>query len=63
MLISDVMQDNEAIMIVGSRRTTLHRGYGSTFSYIGRYEDNRPLDSLNRIENHIVAFDALEIFG
>eukprot|EP00358_Blepharisma_japonicum_P000153 CAMPEP_0202946706 /NCGR_PEP_ID=MMETSP1395-20130829/9943_1 /ASSEMBLY_ACC=CAM_ASM_000871 /TAXON_ID=5961 /ORGANISM="Blepharisma japonicum, Strain Stock R1072" /LENGTH=236 /DNA_ID=CAMNT_0049647465 /DNA_START=466 /DNA_END=1176 /DNA_ORIENTATION=- len=61
MMISDVMLDNEAIIIVGAQRTTLHRGYGSSSSYVERFHDRRPLDNLNRIDAHEAAIDALEL--
>lgn len=62
-LMSDVMENNEAIVIVGAERFTQHDGYGSSVTYGERYHDKRPVDRHGRLDSHFVAIDALELIG
>lgn len=60
-LICPCMKKNEAISIKGALRTTNHRGYGSSFTYVGPRDDMAELDEERRVKNYIVAIDALEL--
>uniref|UniRef100_A0A0D6QSN1 PARG catalytic Macro domain-containing protein n=1 Tax=Araucaria cunninghamii TaxID=56994 RepID=A0A0D6QSN1_ARACU len=59
MLFCPVMEDNEAIEIVGAERFSNYEGYASTFRFAGNYIDKRPRDFYGRLETRIVAIDAL----
>lgn len=63
LLFTEVMADNEALIIVGAERFTSYRGYGSGFEYAGIYDDcmEEGTDELGRRRKRraIVAIDAI----
>lgn len=58
-LMCDMMEDNEAIVIVGAERFSCHEGYDKYFKYTGPYKDMRKYDQHGRLDSHIVAIDGL----
>ncbi|KAJ3105222.1 rRNA-binding ribosome biosynthesis protein rpf2 [Phlyctochytrium planicorne] len=58
-LVTEVLDDNEALVIIGTERCSSYSGYASTFTWDGPYEDTAELDALGRKQNEIIAIDAL----
>lgn len=60
MLFTEVMEDNEAVLILGAERFSSYTGYARSFAFGGDYRDETPRDSQNRLQTPIVAIDALK---
>jgi poly(ADP-ribose) glycohydrolase len=58
MLVSQVLDDHEAIAICGTQRFSQALGYGPKLQFGGAFADNTKLDSMKRIGTVIVAIDA-----
>ena len=58
MLFCEVMDDNEAIVIVGAERVAEYSGYGSPAKFTKVHDDMRVLDREGRLNHHMVAIDA-----
>eukprot|EP01119_Soliformovum_irregulare_P007767 TRINITY_DN2025_c1_g1_i1.p1 TRINITY_DN2025_c1_g1~~TRINITY_DN2025_c1_g1_i1.p1 ORF type:complete len:555 (-),score=169.84 TRINITY_DN2025_c1_g1_i1:16-1680(-) len=56
------MEDDEAILILGSERFSNYSGYSQTFTWEGDFQDETPRDPMGRLKTQIVAIDALH-FG
>lgn len=65
LLFCEVMEDTEAITIVGTQQFCDYRGYGRSFqpTSLCEVEGEGQVDRLNRRGPHIVALDALEFPG
>eukprot|EP00397_Hematodinium_sp_SG-2012_P036606 GEMP01039538.1.p1 GENE.GEMP01039538.1~~GEMP01039538.1.p1 ORF type:complete len:468 (+),score=67.46 GEMP01039538.1:116-1519(+) len=55
----EAMVDNESLLIIGATQYVSYRGYGKSFECTGPINDPAPLDSQNRRDVHIIAYDAL----
>jgi len=61
-LICERMQTNESIVIIGAERFCRYTGYGRTFKYVGKFNENvTEIDSYGALNIRIVAFDALDV--
>lgn len=58
-LFTEVLDDNECLLIMGCERFSKYTGYASTFTWTGDYLDLTPFDSFNRRKCSIVAIDAI----
>lgn len=58
-LIAEVMQPNEALLIIGCERFSSYNGYASSFTFAGEFKDDTPWDDSRRRQCNIVAIDAL----
>lgn len=58
-LFTEVLDDNECLLMLGCERFNRYNGYASTFEWTGDYRDNTPLDSSRRRKCAIVAIDAV----
>eukprot|EP01130_Rhizamoeba_saxonica_P005537 TRINITY_DN2207_c0_g1_i1.p1 TRINITY_DN2207_c0_g1~~TRINITY_DN2207_c0_g1_i1.p1 ORF type:complete len:392 (+),score=68.11 TRINITY_DN2207_c0_g1_i1:554-1729(+) len=58
-LFINVLEDNEAVSITGTERFCSTSGYSKTFKYEGDYKDLTPMDKYGRINNEIIAIDAV----
>ncbi|GFQ04719.1 probable poly(ADP-ribose) glycohydrolase 2 [Phtheirospermum japonicum] len=54
-----MMDDNEAIEIVGAERFSDYTGYSTSFRFSGDYEDKKSVDEMKRRRTRIIAIDAL----
>ncbi|CAD6231952.1 GSCOCG00001669001-RA-CDS [Cotesia congregata] len=59
MLVTEVLDDTEAVIVTGAERYSNYTGYSDTFEWAGDYVDNTPRDSSGRRKTSIVAIDAL----
>jgi len=60
LMFCEMMEENEAIIIIGAERFTDYDGYSSTFRCIGRHYDATPVDPLlNRLQTALIAIDAI----
>lgn len=59
MLVTEVLDDTEALIVIGAERYSNYRGYSDTFEFAGNHVDNTPRDSSGRRKTSIVAIDAL----
>uniref|UniRef100_A0A6V7LA66 poly(ADP-ribose) glycohydrolase n=1 Tax=Bracon brevicornis TaxID=1563983 RepID=A0A6V7LA66_9HYME len=59
MLVSEMLDDTEALVVTGAERYSKYEGYSHTFKWTGDYVDETPRDSSGRRETSIVAIDAL----
>ena len=55
------MERNEAITIVGARRFSISQGYSNKTKFVGKFEENRTLDEMNRIDRVFTAIDGLSL--
>ncbi|XP_032792418.2 poly(ADP-ribose) glycohydrolase [Daphnia magna] len=58
-LFSEVMENNEALIITGCEQYSRHSGYGDTFRFEGDFVDNTPRDAYGRRLCQVVAIDAI----
>ncbi|XP_015794894.1 poly(ADP-ribose) glycohydrolase [Tetranychus urticae] len=58
MLFTEVLLENEALLITGTEQFNKYSGYGDTFLYDGNYYDPTPTDEWGRRYTKIVAMDA-----
>jgi poly(ADP-ribose) glycohydrolase len=59
MLITEELDDTEALIVSGIERYSKYEGYSNTFKWKGDYVDETPRDSSGRRMTSIVAIDAL----
>ncbi|KAH0548451.1 hypothetical protein KQX54_001365 [Cotesia glomerata] len=59
MLVTEVLNDTEAVIVTGAERYSNYTGYSDTFEWAGDHVDNTPRDSSGRRKTSIVAIDAL----
>ncbi|XP_071485165.1 poly(ADP-ribose) glycohydrolase-like [Diadema antillarum] len=60
-LITEVLDENECIVVKGVEQFNNYSGYGNSFKWRGNFQDSAPVDSWGRRETEIVAVDALVI--
>lgn len=59
MLVTESLDDTEAIIITGVETYSTYEGYSTTFKWTGDFIDKTPKDSSGRRMTSIVAIDAL----
>ncbi|KAG8036804.1 hypothetical protein G9C98_004126 [Cotesia typhae] len=59
MLVTEVLDDTEALIVIGAERYCNYKGYSDTFKFANNHVDNTPRDSSGRRKTSIVAIDAL----
>ncbi|EDV19228.1 uncharacterized protein TRIADDRAFT_33951, partial [Trichoplax adhaerens] len=59
LLITQVLDDNECLIIRGSERFSHYSGYSNSFRWTGNYVDKTPRDSEGKLYSEVVAIDAL----
>lgn len=59
MLVTEELDDTEALIISGIERYSEYNGYSNSFKWLGDYIDETPRDSSGRRLTSIVAIDAL----
>ncbi|XP_034945167.1 poly(ADP-ribose) glycohydrolase [Chelonus insularis] len=59
MLVTEVLDDTEALIITGVERYSTYEGYSNSFKWTGNFVDETPRDSSGRRKTSIVAIDAL----
>ncbi|XP_001605115.1 poly(ADP-ribose) glycohydrolase [Nasonia vitripennis] len=59
MLVTEALDDTEALIINGVERYSRYEGYSSSFKWAGDFTDETPRDSSGRLKTCIVAIDAL----
>lgn len=59
MLVTEALEDTEALIINGVERYSRYEGYSSSFKWAGDFIDETPRDSSGRLKTCIVAIDAL----
>ncbi|XP_026301687.1 poly(ADP-ribose) glycohydrolase isoform X3 [Apis mellifera] len=59
MLVTEELDDTEALIVSGIERYSKYKGYSNTFKWVGDYVDETPKDSSGRRLTSIVAIDAL----
>ncbi|XP_011308366.1 poly(ADP-ribose) glycohydrolase [Fopius arisanus] len=59
MLITEVLDDTEALVVTGIERYSKYQGYSSSFKWIGDFVDETPRDTSGRRKTSVVAIDAL----
>jgi poly(ADP-ribose) glycohydrolase len=57
-LLTEVLRDNEAVVIRGAERFCSYRGYSTGFRFAGDFADGTPRDQSGHRETFIVAMDA-----
>ena len=61
LLFTEVLGDNEVLVIIGAEQFSDYRGYSDSFTFVGRHQDQTGLDSAGRRETTIVAMDAIRV--
>lgn len=59
MLVTEALDDTEALIVSGVERYSKYEGYSSSFKWMGDFVDETPRDSSGRRLTSIVAIDAL----
>ncbi|XP_015115738.1 poly(ADP-ribose) glycohydrolase [Diachasma alloeum] len=59
MLITEALDDTEALIVTGIERYSRYEGYSSSFKWAGNFVDETPRDTSGRRRTSIVAIDAL----
>ena len=59
MLFTEVLDDNEVMIIIGAEQYSNYSGYANSFTFAGRHHDKTPLDVSGRRETSVVAMDAI----
>lgn len=59
MLVTEVLDDTEALVISGVERFSKYEGYSNNFKWIGDFIDDTPRDISGRRKTSVVAIDAL----
>ncbi|XP_054001958.1 poly(ADP-ribose) glycohydrolase-like [Hylaeus anthracinus] len=59
MLVTEELDDTEALIVSGVERYSTYKGYSNTFKWLGDYVDETPRDSSGRRLTSVVAIDAL----
>ncbi|PAA70250.1 hypothetical protein BOX15_Mlig006718g2 [Macrostomum lignano] len=58
-LVTECLDDNEALLIEGFERFSDYSGYADSFRWIGDHKDSRPVGLDRRRSSHLVAMDAV----
>lgn len=59
MLVTEALDDNEALIINGVERYSQYKGYSDSFTWEGNFVDSTPRDKSGRLKTCIVAIDAI----
>ncbi|XP_058799277.1 poly(ADP-ribose) glycohydrolase-like [Phymastichus coffea] len=59
MLVTEALDDTEALIINGVERYSRYEGYSNSFKWVGDFIDETPRDGSGRMKTCIVAIDAL----
>ena len=59
MLVTEALDDTEALIIKGDERYSNYKGYSNNFKWTGDYVDETPRDNSGRLKTCVVAIDAL----
>lgn len=59
MLLTEALDDTEALIIQGVERYSRYKGYSNSFKWVGDFIDETPRDSNGRLKTCVVAIDAL----
>jgi len=59
LLFTEVLDDNEVMIIIGAEQYSNYSGYANSFTFAGRHHDKTPLDVSGRRETSVVAMDAI----
>jgi len=59
LLFTEVLDDNEVMIIIGAEQFSNYSGYANSFRFSGRHHDKTPLDVSGRRETGVVAMDAI----
>ena len=59
MLVTEVLDDTEALVISGVERFSKYEGYSNSFKWAGDFIDETPHDHSGRRKTSVVAIDAL----
>ncbi|XP_076686654.1 poly(ADP-ribose) glycohydrolase isoform X1 [Andrena cerasifolii] len=59
MLVTEELDDTEALIVSGIERYSAYKGYSNTFKWVGDFIDETPRDNSGRRLTSIVAIDAL----
>ncbi|XP_063987443.1 poly(ADP-ribose) glycohydrolase-like [Diachasmimorpha longicaudata] len=59
MLVTEALDDTEALIVTGIERYSRYEGYSSSFKFAGNFVDETPRDTSGRRRTSIVAIDAL----
>lgn len=59
MLVTEELDDTEALIVCGVERYSKYKGYSNTFKWMGNFLDETPRDNSGRRMTSIVAIDAL----
>ncbi|XP_011504651.1 PREDICTED: poly(ADP-ribose) glycohydrolase-like, partial [Ceratosolen solmsi marchali] len=59
MLVTEALDDTEALIINGVERYSQYEGYSNNFKWVGDFIDETPRDSSGRLKTCIVGIDAL----
>ncbi|KAJ8679546.1 hypothetical protein QAD02_015333 [Eretmocerus hayati] len=59
MLVTEALDDTEALIINGVERFSKYKGYSNSFKWSGDFIDETPRDSSGRLKTCVVAIDAL----
>ncbi|KAJ6637165.1 Poly(ADP-ribose) glycohydrolase [Pseudolycoriella hygida] len=62
-LITEVLDKNEALLMIGCERFSTYEGYASSFEFSGNYVDPTPTDESRRRMCNVVAIDALNFYS
>ena len=62
-LLTEVLDDNETLVVTGHQRYNEHVGYASSFRWNGDYVDCTSRDAWGRLTTQLVAMDAQVISG
>ena len=59
LLFTEVLHDNEVLVIIGAEQFSEYTGYANSFTFAGRHHDKTQLDSRGRRQTSVVAMDAI----
>lgn len=59
MLVTEALDDTEALIITGVEQYSKYKGYSSTFKWAGDFVDETPRDNCGRRRTSVLAIDAL----
>lgn len=62
-LITEVLDKNEALFMIGCERFSDYNGYAASFEFNGNFEDDTPYDESRRKLCCVVAIDALNFYA
>lgn len=61
-LITEVLDKNEALFMIGCERFSVYHGYAASFEFRGNFVDETPYDASRRRLCNVVAIDALNFY-